>query len=354
MKIGIITFHFVNNYGGVLQAYALYKTMSNYGEVEIVDYRNNFICMTDLIRVLPITSNIQEIRSGISTISDRRNRLKKFKEFVDQNMILSSCRYYSDVDLMRKPQDYDLVICGSDQIWNPYLTLGIKKAYFCQWAKNTRIIAYAPSFGTSKLLPIHRNTIKKYLKNIDKISVREKEGKYLIDGMGYKSEVMVDPCLLLSKEKWMELLPEQNKNVPKYILVYMMQNDKKIYESIGRIKQKTGYKVIEISRYGFKSSNVDELAIDVGPIEFLDYINNAEIVITNSYHGFIFSMLFEKKLFFKQSKRFRMRLRNLYKILDLEVKFNEHEFNYIDFSKKCVKEKIENEKQRAINYLGDL
>ena len=153
MRVGIITFHFVNNFGGVLQAYALQRFVKERCEVEveIIDYRNWFIRLTDRIRLLPITSNPKEIFSGLRTMGARIGRRNKFGKFSIRYSHLSR-KYMSGYGLRKCPPGDDKYICGSDQIWNPILTAGVSYGYYLQFENNPHNkIAYAPSFGTASV-----------------------------------------------------------------------------------------------------------------------------------------------------------------------------------------------------------
>ena len=150
-KVGIITFHFVNNYGGVLQAYALQNVVSEMGyDVCIIDYRNWFIRLTDAIRIFPISKRIDVIFSGFMTMSARKGRIKKINSFVEKELRLSP--RVNKFNIFNKCGHFDKYICGSDQIWNPFLTGGVDTSYYLSFVKeNCKKIAYAPSFGTGKI-----------------------------------------------------------------------------------------------------------------------------------------------------------------------------------------------------------
>lgn len=154
MKVGIITFHFVNNFGGALQAYALRRVVAEQcnAEAEIIDYKNWFIRLTDSIRMLPITRNFQELKSGLKTMEMRFERKKKFNLFINKNIKLTR-KYSSHLSLSINPPSDDKYICGSDQIWNPFLTMGVSSNYYLKFESDPKNkISYAPSFGTDGIL----------------------------------------------------------------------------------------------------------------------------------------------------------------------------------------------------------
>lgn len=156
-RVGIVTVHSVNNFGSALQAYALMKAVAKECKckVEIVDYHNLFISFTDLIRLLPIEWDWNIIKSGMRTIMKRVSRVTKFHHFVNDKDILSN-RIFFVRQARRKLHD-DVYICGSDQIWNPYITLGIDKFFFLRFEKEAdKKIAYAPSFGVDVVPKCYR------------------------------------------------------------------------------------------------------------------------------------------------------------------------------------------------------
>lgn len=355
MKISIITFHFVNNFGGALQAYALQKTIADQcdAEVEIIDYQNPFICFTDTVRLLPITTNPKEVCSGLQTMSQRLGRSRKFKKFTYQNFHLSQ-RYSTARALKKNPPQADKYVCGSDQIWNPSITLGLATPYFLDFVEEPKKkIAYAPSFGSSMVKKRYLPQISKLLSSIDALSVREQSGAQIIQSLGRGPvECLIDPTLLLTRHEWEKISSSPITEQP-YMLLYMMQRDEKIYEQARKQKEQTGLRLVEISRYGFKHDFVDEIAINIGPAEFLSLFKNADYICTNSYHGFVFSLIFEKKFCIVPCQRFQARLYNLADLLEIQLPESEAELDALEthYDPQRVMEILKREKEKAIAYL---
>lgn len=356
MKIGIITFHFVNNFGGALQAYALQRVVAEqcHAESEIIDYRNWFIRFTDTIRLFPITTNIQEIKSGLATMKARFKRINRFRTFIKENC-KQSALYRNHFQMNADPPQYDKFICGSDQIWNPFITMGVSQNYFLGFVKNPADkIAYAPSFGTDRIAERHKRKIKKYLCSFGYLSVREKSGQALVKEMtGRKVDRLVDPTFLLKKEDWEEFAIAPHKK-REYILLYIMQRDESIYNYVKKIKEEKELKVIEISRYGYHSEAVDEILVDVGPREFLGLFRDASYICTNSYHGLVYSLIFEKDFCLIPCKKFTARINNLLDLLQIEISPDIRKGKSIlsaNYNKDYVRTVIENERKKAICYL---
>ena len=357
MNTGLITFHFVNNFGGALQCYALQRTLKDKcgTEVTVIDYRNWFIRLTDFIRMFPVSDNREEISSGLRTFKARIGRRRKFAAFNRKNMTLSRA-YYSSAAISASELGCDRYICGSDQIWNPILTGGFVPAYFLSFVKDPAIKAsYAPSFGTSRWKAFMFLPVKRWIASLRCLSVREAEGKNMLKRLtGRNSEQLIDPTFLLTKEEWAEVAEDPGIK-GRYILLYIMQRDETVYSYVRKIKKKLGIPVVEISRYGYKPEFVDRTLIDVGPGEFLGLFMNAEFICTNSYHGLVFSLVFEKEFCLVPSKKFRGRIYNLLKLLDIYIQPNldtEEELK-ARFDREHVDRIIDEEMHRSLTYLND-
>ena len=355
LKVSVVTFHFVNNFGGVLQAYALQKTISERfnAECEVIDYKNWFISFTDTVRLFPITSSLKEIIVGLKTMRLRFERIHMFRDFISSNCRLTKL-YRNYVALIIDPPVADKYVCGSDQIWNPMLTMGVSRGYFLRFvADSNNRIAYAPSFGTDRIPKFFKTAIKKYLDGMGHLSIRERSGRELIGQLtGKQAEQLIDPTFLMDKCDW-EKLGKNPRCGEEYILLYIMQRDMEVYEYARKIKEQMGIKLIEISRYGYNPGFVDECLINVGPAEFLGLFRDAKYVCTNSYHGLAFSIIFEKEFCLIPCKRFRARINNLLKLLHIETADDDNSKDRLTatYDKEYVRSTIASERQKAINYL---
>lgn len=358
MKIGIITFHFVNNFGGTLQAYALRHIVEKECnvETEIIDYRNWFIRLTDRVRLLPITTNWKELIAGLRTMEQRIGRRTKFGNFTKCYNKLSR-KYINCRQMSANPPGDDKYICGSDQIWNPFLTMGVVPGYFLSFEKKAENkIAYAPSFGTDNLSKRNIKKIQRYIDEIGYLSVREKSGQELIQSIsGRNVERLIDPTFLLKREEWSELGTNPLNSCEPYILLYIMQRDIKVYDYAKKIKEETGKKIVEISRYGYQPGFVDEILIDVGPSEFLGLFRDAAYVCTNSYHGLAYSIIFEKEFCLIPCKRFAARINNMLDLLHIEARaeISKREVLTAGYNINYVRNIIASERKRAVKYLKD-
>ena len=356
MKVGIVTFHFVNNFGGALQAYALRRSVEESCGVytELIDYRNWFIRLCDWIRLLPMTTNIQEIKTGIASMRDRIARRNRFGLFTkDYNRL--SRKYINHWQLNLHPPGDDKYICGSDQVWNPYITMGISSSYFLCFEKNPQNrIAYAPSFGTDRIGRLAEKRIGNNIKDFAFLSAREKTGQELIRKMtGRESERLIDPTFLLEKSEWEKIGRNPLHSGEPYILLYIMQRDEDIYTYVKKIKENMGMRIVEISRYGYQPGYIDEILVDIGPLEFLGLFRDASFICTNSYHGLAYSVIFEKDFFLMKCKRFSARINNLLDMLKIDASLDDSEQATLsaDYDKEYIRNTISEERNKAIAYL---
>ena len=347
MKTGIITFHFVNNYGGALQAYALRRYLADtFGvDAELIDYRNWFIRTTDAIRMLPVTANYRIYGPWLRAYPKMRRRRRLFAAFM-KNRIPLSRRYDFGRQLNGHGGDYGLLICGSDQIWNPMLTFGLCGAYFLRFAaENCRRISYAASVGGSVR---DRKKMLAYIRDLDAVSIREK-----VDWLEKEIPVEhhIDPTLLLREDEWQKLAvkPEGRE---KYILCYFMQKNETAYSTIGSMKESAGCKAYDISRYGYRPECIDRCLVDVGPEEFVGLFSGAQHVCTNSFHGLVFALIFNKSVDFFPINRFGGRIEYLCNLLELKkVPVNGGAYYHIEYDPARKREILEAQRERAHAYL---
>ena len=294
-KIGIITFHRALNYGAVLQTYALRTSLEKYfnGDVEVVDYRCDSIEAGRNLKKRLMRKNF--IKGFLSTALMLYKR-KNFDRFLKSNIAISKKKF--DRKSIGESQDeYCGFVTGSDQVWNHKIT-NDDTTFLLDFVEDDRKRnSYAASMG---LTEVGEENCEKYfdeLNRFEKISVREKDlQQYLQKNIfGKIIRTDLDPTLLLTGEQWKKL--SSNRAVKeKYILVYNVPKPDHLFEIASRVKEKTGIKVKYIAN-GVRPSGV--LISDIlypSVEEFVNLFLNAEYVITNSFHGTVFSILFEKNM----------------------------------------------------------
>lgn len=291
-SIATITFHASHNYGSVLQAYALAKVMENEGyNVKIINYRSKQQknCYTLYKRYRGAKGALRNLYQRLISGKLKR-RYKGFEQFI--NNVLPVTEEVNDEREMKKyASAFDFYVCGSDQIWNPACQ-DFSSVYYLDFVDGKKRIAYAPSLGKGEFDDEHKALIKNLLENIDDISVRERQGKALIEGLTDKSvELVCDPVILLGKQGWEKVIPERKIKTP-YMFVYFLENNHGDRSYIRLIAKTLGLKVVILNE------NIKDIfknyikKYDALPLEFVSLIKNASFVYTNSFHATAFSTMF--------------------------------------------------------------
>ncbi len=333
-RTGILTFQNANNYGAVLQAFALQTTLKDLGhEVSIINYDSPYM----------------ELKSCQS--NDFNEFIKRYLELTDE---------YSCSEEI-KADDYDLLITGSDQVWNPLITKE-DEAYFLDFKKeHTKGVSYAASIGIyGAELDKYRDFFVRNIGRFESISIREKIQKdFVTDISGKEVNINIDPSLLLSADRYMDKF---NITIKKsnYIFMYSNNIDAKILDFVNLLSVYTGLPVVSVSRYEEMMFTDGSKAYDqVSPVEWMQAIAAAAVVITDSFHGLMFSLIFEKPFYMYTKKRYNIsritdildacglsdrKLCNLASVKDLVYE--------IDFT--GTREFVAEGKKKAIEYLNSL
>lgn len=356
-KIAIVTWHNNMNYGGTLQAYALQKTLETLGlDSEFINY-----------------SPRAKSGSIIRFLKDRviffykpimyRSRVKMHK-FMKDNLIISP-PYYTYSELMDVAKEkYSAAICGSDQIWSNS-NGKIEPLFYLTFIDQEKRIAYAPSIGYNKIPNGIVTEFKKYVNEIRFLSVREQKGAELIkDICGRTAKVVLDPSFLLTKEQWEMEIKDKNKIAPdhKYILCYLLGNNSECLDYVRQVSKFTGYEIIAIESRGLKIKGVKRIVADF--LDFVELINDATYILTDSFHGVAFSIILEKQ--FGVFKRFKdddpisqnSRIDNILNKTDLKSRLinTQTQLDYFDkeiIDYNNVKALLEFERNESLNYLAN-
>ncbi len=272
-KIATITFHWATNYGAVLQAYALQKHLEKSGyDAEIIDYVPTRI------------DAIQKLLALKSLNTDFFSKERKISVFRKAELKLSKKRYRTNRSLFTCADSYDAVICGSDQVWNKAFTMGAEKkptlSYFLNFAgKNTKKISYAASFGLEQLPESMAKIIKPELDSFHAVSVREESGKKILNGIDIDSTVVADPTLLLDAEDYCRLIDGKTTKTAPAVFSYILHSGQKTAESIsGYVRKALGESENNVSTYGI--------------YDWLEFERNSKFIVTNSFHGTVFALIF--------------------------------------------------------------
>jgi hypothetical protein len=365
MKIALITIHNVSNYGTVLQAFATKKILSQYGEVETINYFNPhlFPDTLELIRFKLSKFGVRLAIRDLLLFKDRYQVVRKFKNFMKSNLNLSRLVTQRDIQ-SGVINNFDVYVCGSDQIWNPKIVSDGKldPIYFLSFAnKKAKKIAYASSMGAYRLRDSDKEQVKDLLKDFTTISVRESNTQAVLSQL-LEREVhqVLDPVLLLSKEEWLEALKintNYRSQQEDYILVYMVIRDPLLKKVADFFANQLGIKVVTIEQE-FKPliNNADFHIRNAGPIEFIELFANARFVITSSFHGTSFSINFKKPFVSVCSTGTANRLKSLLSLFGLEDRFinDERDIDKIstDLDHEFSENQLKRERAKSIKILS--
>jgi hypothetical protein len=367
LKVGILTLHVGDNFGGVLQAYALQETVKqlNAGCVEIINYKEPYLIDKFKLIVINKSSSIKFIISFIDNmlfIPYRYLAKIRYKSFRNKYMNLSSVKYFNSKDI----NGYDAYIVGSDQVWNNELVKDDATFLLDFCAKSKKKIAYAASLGNSNVIGKQLDWLKKYINNIDYISVREDSAKKIISSLTKKEVVHVlDPTLVADRKVWDNLIKVAKFKTP-YLLLYRIYANDELYDVANRIARQFHLKVIYIHywcnnvkvldysikpyKYGFKNVR------SAGPKDFITLLKNANFIVTNSFHGTAFSIIFNKNFIAVPDKERGNRLTSLLNMFKLSERIiTSHKqvlenFNFeVDY--KTANEILNREKEKSFEFL---
>ncbi len=295
VKVGVITFHSANNYGATLQAWALQKVLKDMGiDTGIINYHPPIIDgLYDPMKLKVGLS--RQVKKATLYIRNRKSliRYKKFHSFLKRNFNLIG-DYTSYKELKSANFNLDAYITGSDQVWNPSHIGGFNPAYFLDFAKEgKKKISYAASIGTEYIDVRYKDKMKKSLETFTSISIRERSSKDAVESLVDKPvEVVLDPTLLLNKEDYDEIKVKSKIKKP-YILLYSIEKNPELIAFANKISVALGLPILQ-RRPGHELINQLEPFYTADTGEFLGYVESAECVITNSFHGTVFSILYGK------------------------------------------------------------
>lgn len=360
-KVGIVTLHGYFNYGNRLQNYAVEQVLRSLGcEVEtIVKVDNNINQksyidklkkiknkdLDEIIKILKSKINNKIYNYKYRTINQKKTKM--FKLFSEK--YLTEKKYKINENLNK---EFDYFVTGSDQVWNPYYNK-YPNYEFLDFAADNKKIAFSPSFGVSEIPNSHRNNYKDWLNDFSVLSVRETAGAEIIKNLtGRKAKVLVDPTMLLPAKKWKSLAKKDiHKPNSKYILTYIIGN--RLDEWNNQIQHVAKEQKLEIINM---ANEEDKNRFVSGPQEYLDYFSSAEVIFTDSFHGTIFSILFNKPFVVYERKGTHdmlSRLETLLNKFDLNDRFVENlkddDIFKIDFTH--TNDILNYERDKAYNYL---
>lgn len=303
MKIGILTFHYAINHGAVLQAYATQELLRSMGhEVEVIDYHNR-----------AVDAYYEAMRFHLGVLLKKRKKryllspilfwlqCRAFKKFIDSHLSVSARKYVQGQRPKQIP-DYDLILVGSDQLWNLKITGGFDDWYWGVIPENSKggarkIATWAVCMNDTEQVRNETTRIAKLLENFSALSVRESNLKEAIAPLTEKNVVQtLDPTLLLPAEKWKSLCKKPPTG--NYVVAYAIEfwDKRKVAKVAARLATLKNMRLVLLRVYAETGSLWDALH-GCGPDDFLTYLCGASYVVTSSFHGTAFSIIFKKQFF---------------------------------------------------------
>jgi hypothetical protein len=356
LNIGILTFHLAENYGAALQALALKASLSNLApdiRVVFVDYMPKKVASPyKLFFYYVSATNAKSRAMALVKI------IMQLPFFIKRKLAFRSFRihYYRLLDT-KKIGELEYLVCGSDQIWNPTLTGGIDSKYFGLFKDfGGKTVIYAASDG-GQLKEYECTELSALLKNINTISVREKSMIPFIEKYTTKSvNLVLDPVFLPDPSYWRNMSSPINSSG--YILVYRLEPNPFIIVDALELARTMGKKIIEIT-YAFPYKKIIQTNLNIrtaiSPNEFVGYFKNADYILTNSFHGTAFSIIFHKQFCVYAIEKRSERIVDLVASLGLQNRYvkraTEVIRQVIDYD--MVEGKINIQRAFSINYLKE-
>lgn len=358
MKAGVITFHSANNYGAILQTWALQKVLKDYGiDAGVIHYHPDII--DRLYDPLFMEHGIKrQLKKMKLTVSNRQSliRYDKFQRFLTKNFkLIGDFETYQE--LCQARLDLDVYITGSDQIWNPDHTGGFDPAYYlCFAEQEKRKLSYAASIGSDYIIPKYKEYMRSSLSSFAGISVRESSIQEQVQEIAEKPvSVVLDPTMLLTKEDYEEIKVKSTRKEP-YILVYMVEKNEQVISLANTLSVSLGLPIIQRRNvHGFKNELESFYTADAG--EFLGLMEAAEYVITNSFHGTVFAVLYEKPFVSMLHSDTGSRTEDLLRELGLQSHLLHHISDFTGMSKfkindpKKLRKRIGELKKASLQFL---
>lgn len=355
-KIGILTFHNAMSYGAVLQAYALQQSLHKVGaETEFI----NYMCMDIYnahVRILPKTKNLK-FNLKMLLMGRKRYKWRSLLENFRRQYLTESQKVDRD-GLQGIGEKYSKVVDGSDQVFNDVCT-GFDKTYFLDFVPDEKKYTYAASFGFNTLPVEKREAYHERLKGFQRLSIREESGCKIVESVvDTIPECHIDPTFLLPKEEWEKIVIEPKRKKP-YILVFSVLKPVHMIDYALKLGREKDCEVLYLENYAFPKKKGLHYIGPVAPNEFIGLIKNAEYIVTNSFHGMAFSIMYQKKFIVELNTSASRNYRCADLLAKLGIKNNELVEGKVEIEKaqynwekvQCV---IEQEREKSLEYLKSI
>lgn len=365
MKISIITRHAISNYGSILQTYATQKAINKIGhDSEIINYIREEEKGINIAKTFSKTSKLANkniITKLIYIILQFPNLYlmdSRFSKYRNKYLKQTPVEYHSNKQLKENLPEADVYCTGSDQVWGNIGTAIYDPAYFLEFVpQGKKCITYAASFGKDKIEEHLIEKLPELTKKYSKLLIREDTGVDILQKYTNKKNIeqVLDPTLLLTKEEWNELGEKIKLKENSYILVYQLHHNKFFDEYLKKVSKLTKLPIIRINPsfyFKFKFGKFEYLPT---PGQFITYFKNAKYVITDSFHGTVFSIIYNKKFVDILPNKTSTRIESILKLVGLEKRIikNLDEVSWLDdrIDYKEINIKLASERKKSIELL---
>lgn len=357
MKSLTVTFHHSNNYGAVMQMFALHHTLVMMGH-------ENMVLETRLVPSESKKQKIKGVKPRLRIIYikffeklRKKERTKLYLSFANfkSNNVKFTRPFTSMDDLRKNAPDVDCLITGSDQVWNMTSVPSMIPSRFLDFGNKELIrFSFAASIENMNYNEEQIKYARKQLEHFKGISLREESArKFIEESIGLPAIQLLDPIFLLNKEEWLDFAIKPRINGP-YILCYQVLSNKNMQKTVNRLKKETGFPIVSICNLPFKWIHSDYSFFDVSPEEFLGLINGASIVVTTSFHGTAFGILFNKPTYSLTRVNSSNRIFGIMDMFGLTDHIIDDKskivIRNIDWNK--INQKIDKERIKSKNYLN--
>lgn len=279
-RVGVMTFHWATNYGAVLQAFALQEFISRHASVVMIPFVPIRVRSYEIVRSL-VRRDWRWFAREREVARFRRSYLR-----IGQRRICRS-RALRDIG-----QDFDVVVTGSDQVWNETILLTAEKApmlaYYLDFVPESKAkVAYAVSFGADTLSPQARQAVKSSIADLGAIGVRERSGQELVSDLGRRASLTVDPTILLGADGFEQIVRSASNNLPRFGLFSYIINDNGALPDV--LREEVASRLPELRSLPSYDGEA------VGVSDWLAGLRSSEFIVTNSFHAVAFAVLFHKK-----------------------------------------------------------
>ena len=319
-KIAIITMHAVKNYGSVLQTYATQRLFQK-RELEpvVIDYRRPWD--TGKAYYFDIKNKTwKDIVRQIVYFPSKFRQKKVFGDFLQKYINLTKYTYHNISDFERHPCIADIYCTGSDQVWNSGWNRGVKEEFFLTFVKEgKKKISYAASIGKEEIENDEKLKIKKYLSTYSAVSVRERSSVNLLNALGIQDvNLVIDPTLQLSQEEWRELLKTKERRYRNYVLLVQLNRNREFDVFAQRFAKENNKTLLRLCLRLDQIVLPGKAVVIPDVTDYLWLIDDADYVLTDSFHAVSFSLNFEKNFYAVLPKKYSSRIVSILNDLNLE------------------------------------